>query len=57
VTGVARTVGASLSPVIAGWMLGVMALLSAPFFVAGGVKIAYDLLLYATFRKIKLPEG
>jgi MFS family permease len=57
VTGVARTVGASLSPVIAGWMLGVVALLSAPFFVAGSVKIAYDLLLYATFRKIKLPEG
>ena len=57
VTGVARTVGASLSPVIAGWMLGVMALLSAPFFVAGSVKIAYDLLLYATFRKIKLPNG
>jgi MFS family permease len=56
VTGVARTIGASLSPVIAGWMLGVASLLSAPFFVAGGVKIAYDLLLYATFRKIKLPE-
>ncbi len=57
VTGVARTIGASLSPVIAGWMLGVVALLSVPFFVAGGVKIAYDLLLYATFRKIKLPDG
>jgi len=56
VTGVARTVGASLSPVVAGWMLGVAALLSAPFFVAGGLKIAYDLLLYATFRKIKLPD-
>jgi len=56
VTGVARTVGASLSPVIAGWMLGVVALLSAPFFVAGGLKIAYDLALYATFRKIRLPD-
>ena len=56
VTGVARTVGASLSPVIAGWMLGSTVLLSAPFFVAGGLKIAYDLLLYATFRKIRLPD-
>ena len=56
VTGVARTVGASLSPVIAGWMLGRAALLSAPFFMAGGLKIVYDLLLFATFRKIKLPE-
>jgi predicted MFS family arabinose efflux permease len=57
VTGVARTVGASLSPVIAGWMLGSTVLLSAPFFVAGGVKIVYDLLLYVTFRKIRLPDG
>jgi len=56
VTGVARTVGASLSPVIAGWMLGVTALLSAPFFVAGGLKIIYDLALYGTFRKIRLPD-
>ena len=56
VTGVARTVGASLSPVIAGWMLGVTALLSGPFFVAGGLKIIYDLALYGTFRKIRLPD-
>ena len=57
VTGVARTVGASLSPVIAGWMLGRVALLAAPFFVAGGLKIVYDLLLYASFRKTHLPEA
>ncbi len=29
----------------------------APFVVAGGLKIAYDLLLYRTFRKVKLPDG
>lgn len=56
VTGVARTVGTSLSPVIAGSMLGATALLSVPFFIAGGLKIAYDLLLWATFRRIRLPD-
>jgi predicted MFS family arabinose efflux permease len=29
----------------------------APFVVAGGLKIVYDLLLYRTFRKVKLPDG
>ncbi len=57
IAGVARTVGASWSPVIAGWMLGRVALLSAPFFVAGGLKIVYDLLIYSIFRRVKLPDG
>ena len=57
IAGVARTVGASWSPVIAGWMLGRVALLSMPFFVAGGLKIVYDLLIYSIFRRVKLPDG
>jgi hypothetical protein len=30
------------------------ALLSAPFFVAGGLKIVYDLLLYRSFKKAEV---
>jgi len=56
ITGIARTTGASLSPVIAGPLLGNAALLSVPFFLSGGLKIIYDLLLYRSFRAIKPPE-
>jgi MFS family permease len=51
VTGVARSTGAALSPTIAGRLMASQALLSVPFFVSGGLKIAYDLLLYRSFRK------
>jgi hypothetical protein len=33
-----------------------MAALGAPFFVAGGLKIAYDLLIYRTFKDVRPPE-
>jgi len=56
VTGIARTTGASLSPVLAGLLLGSPALLGAPFFLAGGLKIVYDILLYRGFRSIRPPE-
>jgi len=56
ITGTARTVGASLSPVIAGLLLSSPTLMSGLFFVAGGLKIIYDLLLLAAFRKVKPPE-
>lgn len=56
VTGVARTIGASLSPAIAAPLLGSVTLLNAPFFIAGGLKIVYDLTLYRMFRAIKPPE-
>jgi len=56
ITGIARTTGSSLSPVVAGPLLGHAALLSIPFFVAGGLKIIYDLLLYRSFRAVKPPE-
>jgi MFS family permease len=51
VTGIARSIGAAISPALAGVFLAVPALLSAPFLVAGGLKIVYDLLLYRSFRK------
>jgi MFS family permease len=52
VTGIARSIGASLSPALAGLFLASPFLLSAPFFVAGGLKIVYDLLLYRSFKKV-----
>lgn len=56
VTATARTVGASLAPVCAGLLMSSPALMSGPFFVAGGLKIVYDLLLLAGFRGVKPPE-
>jgi MFS family permease len=43
VTGVARTIGAALAPIIAGPLLADVALMSVPFFLCGGLKIIYDL--------------
>jgi MFS family permease len=51
VTTIARSVGAAISPALAGVFLASPALLAAPFFVAGGLKIVYDLLLYRSFSK------
>jgi MFS family permease len=56
ITGIARTTGASLSPVITGPLLANAALLNLPFFLSGGLKIVYDLMLYRSFRAIKPPE-
>ncbi|HXV59580.1 MAG TPA: MFS transporter, partial [Vicinamibacteria bacterium] len=44
ITGVARTTGAALSPMLAAPLLGTP-WLNLPFFLAGGLKILYDLLL------------
>lgn len=56
VTSIARSVGASLSPALTGIFLGIPALFSAPFFLCGGLKIIYDLLLYRSFQTMKPPE-
>ncbi|MBI3762408.1 MAG: MFS transporter, partial [Chloroflexi bacterium] len=56
VTGIARTIGASLAPVFVGPMLASAALMSVPFFLAGGLKIVYDLSLYRSFRSHRPPE-
>ncbi len=50
VTGIARTTGAALSPVLAGKMLSAAAWFSAPFFIAGALKIIYDLLILKSFK-------
>jgi MFS family permease len=56
VTGIARSVGAAISPTFAGAFLSNPVLLGAPFFVAGSLKVIYDILLYYSFRKVKERE-
>jgi MFS family permease len=56
VTGVARSLGAALSPSVAGILFAAPGLGSVPFFVAGSLKIAYDLLLYRGFVSLRAPE-
>lgn len=56
VTGIARSVGASLAPALTGIFLATPALFSLPFFLCGGLKLVYDLALYRSFSTIKAPE-
>ena len=56
ITGVARTTGAAISPLFAGFLFAKPALINIPFFIAGTLKIVYDLLLYRSFRKFHPPE-
>jgi len=57
ITGVARTTGAGLSPVVAGPLLASPSLMGVPFFLAGGLKIVYDLLLWRSFRHLGEDKG
>jgi MFS family permease len=50
VTGIARSIGAAISPAFTGVFLAYPVFLSAPFLVAGGLKIVYDLLLFRSFK-------
>jgi len=56
VTAIARSIGASISPTLTGLLFSIPALFSAPLFLAGGLKIVYDLLLFREFRAVKPPE-
>jgi MFS family permease len=58
VTGVARSVGAAVSPLFVPTFLASasMIVMSMPFFLAGGLKIVYDLALYRSFVKVRPPE-
>ena len=55
ITSVPRSMASAVSPLLAGYMLG-----ASPFgwflVAAGGVKIAYDLMLLAMFRRVRPPE-
>jgi MFS family permease len=56
VTGIARTTGAALSPILSAPLVASGGLTSVPFFLAGGLKIVYDLLLYRAFRSGVAPD-
>jgi predicted MFS family arabinose efflux permease len=55
VTNVARNVGWAIGSAVGGALMQVFAF-SAPLLVGGGTKIAYDLLLYRSFRRVQAPE-
>lgn len=55
-TNMARYVSRPIGPAAAGGLMQ-QGFLAAPFVIAGGLKIVYDLALYVTFRRVKLPEG
>jgi hypothetical protein len=52
VTGIARSLGASISPLLAAPLMGVASLAAVPFLLAGGLKIVYDVALYRAFRSL-----
>jgi MFS family permease len=54
-TSVPRSLAAAVSPLMAGYLLGLSSF-GWPLIIAGGVKIVYDLLLLANFRSIRPPE-
>jgi MFS family permease len=56
VTSIARSVGAALSPSLAGIFIGIPTLINVPFFLCGGLKIIYDLALWREFSAVKPPE-
>jgi MFS family permease len=55
ITSVPRSLASAASPFLAGYLLG-MSSFGWPLFLAGAVKIVYDLLLLAMFRKVRPPE-
>ncbi|MFY3741070.1 MAG: MFS family permease [Candidatus Nitrosomirales archaeon] len=55
ITNLSRNIPFSVSPTLVGYSFQFVSL-AFPFFFAGALKTAYDLLLYKNFRKIKPPE-
>lgn len=55
VTHLTRNVAWATAPSFAGYFMQHVAL-STPLFLGGGIKIVYDLLLYAAFRRVRPPE-
>ena len=53
VTGIARTLGASLAPIFSAPLIGIPALAGAPFIISGFLKLIYDFSLYRSFKTIK----
>ena len=56
ITGVARTMGAAISPFLVGLMFARPSLVNLPFILGGSLKIVYDLLVWRVFSRVPLPE-
>jgi MFS family permease len=54
-TNIARNVAQAITPIVSGTAMQVIGL-GVPFLLGGGLKIVYDLLLFAMFRSIRPPE-
>jgi MFS family permease len=55
-TNTARYVVRPVGPALSGALMQSVAL-GAPFVVAGSLKIVYDAAIFATFRRVRLPDG
>ena len=55
VTSVPRSLAASASPALAGYLLGISHF-GWPLIVGGALKIVYDVLLLAMFSRVRPPE-
>jgi MFS family permease len=55
ITNLARSTAWAVAPSFAGYAMKAVSL-SSPLFIGGGIKIAYDLLLFVAFRRLKPPE-
>jgi MFS family permease len=56
VTGIARSLGAAVSPSLATPLLQSVPLAGLPFIIGGGLKIVYDLLVLRAFSAVRPPE-
>jgi MFS family permease len=56
VTGIARTIGAAVPPTLSSVFIASAGLAAVPFYLAGGLKILYDVLIYRDFGKLRPPE-
>ncbi len=55
ITNVSRSIASAVPPSLSGYLIEA-ALLAEPFIFAGVFKIAYDIVIYASFRRVKPPE-
>jgi predicted MFS family arabinose efflux permease len=55
ITSISRNLAQATSPSLSGYAMQAISM-SSPFFIAGSLKIVYDVGVYFNFRKIKPPE-
>jgi hypothetical protein len=55
-THLVRMAGWAIAPAIGGLVAASADSLAAPLWIGAGMKISYDVLLYAAFRGIRAPE-